>query len=562
MDLRSLRIIGASLLLIGLGWVRTASAQFSDVHAPGQLQPRQAATLFATWEGRQSIDGLTVQLPDDWQLRGVKALRYGYEPVPLTIRRQENATRTHDVSFAETQHHPFELVVQVRTGSPGGPMRWSFTPFSQQGPARNAMMGQRVTRPIHLAPSPSSPSNQALSLAEDNTPLLLQRQSLPSLDGQEPYTVAAWLRTHSLGEVVLSTWNGEERHPYPFELVVEAGGRLSFYRGGRSQHQALTTTRPVADGRWHHVAVTHDPRRTTTTLWLDGQAADSLRAGGAASNRLPLAVGGRASRSSASSYPDGMTAYSGQLDELVLQPAALAGAALRRLMDAATPNAENGFHLGFEENVPASFLATPRPSLQRVPAERAVSSSAFAQLRADANGEQVELSWTTPNTSAATFYVERSAEGRTFRPIAEMRSEEGTRQGNTLRFRFTDPDVSNQGVVYYRIRRRSEAGQQQRSRVLKIGLGRPEADQAMLVGNSPNPFSTSTTISYRVHQRQHVQLSVWNLSGHKIEQLVDAVQSPDHYEVRFDAGSLPSGTYFARLQTPLRTESHKMTLIQ
>ena len=44
--------------------------------------------------------------------------------------------------------------------------------------------------------------------------------------------------------------------------------------------------------------------------------------------------------------------------------------------------------------------------------------------------------------------------------------------------------------------------------------------------------------------------------------LVDAVQAPGQYTARFDAGGLPSGTYFYRLETPSATQARKMTLLR
>ena len=84
----------------------------------------------------------------------------------------------------------------------------------------------------------------------------------------------------------------------------------------------------------------------------------------------------------------------------------------------------------------------------------------------------------------------------------------------------------------------------------------------MLVGNFPNPFNPATTITYEVHQTSPVRVSVWDLSGQQVTVLVDRIQAPGAYQVRFEGGDLPSGTYFVRLENQRGTQTHKMVLMK
>ena len=91
----------------------------------------------------------------------------------------------------------------------------------------------------------------------------------------------------------------------------------------------------------------------------------------------------------------------------------------------------------------------------------------------------------------------------------------------------------------------------------------PRPTSAALIGSFPNPFNASTTITYEVREAQEVTVSVWNLAGHQVAHLVSTTHSPGVYEVGFDAGDLPSGTYFVRLQTPqAHPISHKVILMK
>jgi hypothetical protein len=67
--------------------------------------------------------------------------------------------------------------------------------------------------------------------------------------------------------------------------------------------------------------------------------------------------------------------------------------------------------------------------------------------------------------------------------------------------------------------------------------------------NYPNPFNPATTIRYSVAKRSFVTLKVYNILGQEIKTLVEDEVNPGVHEISFAAGSLPSGTYFYRLET-------------
>jgi hypothetical protein len=69
-------------------------------------------------------------------------------------------------------------------------------------------------------------------------------------------------------------------------------------------------------------------------------------------------------------------------------------------------------------------------------------------------------------------------------------------------------------------------------------------------------------VAYEVREARPVTLTVWDLTGHRITQLADGTKSPGYHEVSFSAADLPSGTYFVRLQTNGRTQSHRMVVLK
>jgi len=78
--------------------------------------------------------------------------------------------------------------------------------------------------------------------------------------------------------------------------------------------------------------------------------------------------------------------------------------------------------------------------------------------------------------------------------------------------------------------------------------------------NSPNPFTGSTTISYRIDDVVNVQVFVFDLYGREISKLVDANQLPGTYNIAFDSKkySINEGVYFCRISVGKFSKTMKM----
>lgn len=78
--------------------------------------------------------------------------------------------------------------------------------------------------------------------------------------------------------------------------------------------------------------------------------------------------------------------------------------------------------------------------------------------------------------------------------------------------------------------------------------------------NFPNPFSRYTTIRYEVPEAGNVTMKIYSLDGKIIATLVDKEMWPGTYEVTWDAGDLPAGVYFCRIEAGSSAESRKLVL--
>lgn len=65
----------------------------------------------------------------------------------------------------------------------------------------------------------------------------------------------------------------------------------------------------------------------------------------------------------------------------------------------------------------------------------------------------------------------------------------------------------------------------------------------------PNPFSTTTTISFTLPQKERVRLSIFDALGSRLKVLMDKDLPIGEHSVRFDGRDLAAGHYFYRIQT-------------
>ena len=80
--------------------------------------------------------------------------------------------------------------------------------------------------------------------------------------------------------------------------------------------------------------------------------------------------------------------------------------------------------------------------------------------------------------------------------------------------------------------------------------------------NYPNPFNPRTTIPYQLQRSEPVRLRVFDVQGRLVSTLVDKTQPAGQHTVAFDAGRLPSGVYFYRLETSAGVQTKEMTLVR
>ncbi|MCW9066002.1 MAG: T9SS type A sorting domain-containing protein, partial [Ignavibacteriaceae bacterium] len=80
--------------------------------------------------------------------------------------------------------------------------------------------------------------------------------------------------------------------------------------------------------------------------------------------------------------------------------------------------------------------------------------------------------------------------------------------------------------------------------------------------NYPNPFNPMTTINYQIPNLNFVTLKIYDVLGSEVVTLVSEEKPAGTYEITWNAGQLPSGIYFFRIQAGSFIETKKMILLR
>jgi hypothetical protein len=80
--------------------------------------------------------------------------------------------------------------------------------------------------------------------------------------------------------------------------------------------------------------------------------------------------------------------------------------------------------------------------------------------------------------------------------------------------------------------------------------------------NFPNPFNPDTKIKFSIPQNSFVNLTVYNILGEVVEELINTELSAGAYTYLFSGSGFPSGTYFYEITAGEFKEARKMLLMK
>ena len=180
----------------------------------------------------------------------------------------------------------------------------------------------------------------------------------------------------------------------------------------------------------------------------------------------------------------------------------------------------------------------------------------ITKFEAVSNGDNVVLEWATATeVNNYGFEVERAVADN-FETIGFV---EGAGNSNSPKsYSFVDAAVS--GEVSYRLKQIDTDGSFEYSDVVTVkanGLAKTELFQ-----NHPNPFNPTTQISFSLSEMTNVKITVYNMLGQEVAELVNTEMASGVHSVKFDGSNLTSGFYIYRIETPNYSKTMKMLLVK
>ena len=179
----------------------------------------------------------------------------------------------------------------------------------------------------------------------------------------------------------------------------------------------------------------------------------------------------------------------------------------------------------------------------------------------------VNLSWKIANpNNVSKFRIEYKMKGtEEYKLVDEVQfasyiKKENADSVNYYTFSYKDTRDEN-GVYFYKLSVFDIRGTLLNSEEIKLGIS--EISDFKLHQNNPNPFNPSTMITYDLKTAGMVTLSIYNLTGKLVSQLLNEYQNAGTYNVEFNANNFPdlsSGIYFYKLDTSYSSDIKKMIL--
>lgn len=83
-----------------------------------------------------------------------------------------------------------------------------------------------------------------------------------------------------------------------------------------------------------------------------------------------------------------------------------------------------------------------------------------------------------------------------------------------------------------------------------------------LLENYPNPFNPNTTIQFNLPDEMNVSLSIYNVKGELVENVINGIKEAGNHKINFDGSSYTSGIYYYILNANGKRAVRKMMLVK
>ncbi len=188
-----------------------------------------------------------------------------------------------------------------------------------------------------------------------------------------------------------------------------------------------------------------------------------------------------------------------------------------------------------------------------------VTLSAFTH---SVSGRDVKLNWSTSlETNNAGFEIERANSVGETPKYSKIGYVEGKGNTNTVtNYNYSDNNLSS-GKYLYRLKQIDNNGNFEYHTLSgNVEIGTPK--RFGLSQNYPNPFNPTTKIDFELPSNSRVKLSIYDVTGRMIKELVNETREAGYYTIEFNAAGLSGGIYFCKMESGSFSSVKKLMLIK
>lgn len=179
-------------------------------------------------------------------------------------------------------------------------------------------------------------------------------------------------------------------------------------------------------------------------------------------------------------------------------------------------------------------------------------------------GNAIRISFSTASESDNDYFeIWRSeSDAGTFERTATLPSQGNTASGHN--YHYIDENVTAGKTYWYYLTDVDINGSRTEHREMMVSASVPISTipTEYSLTAYPNPFNPNTTLEFTLPEAGDVNLNVYDIVGRAVAELTSGPQNAGVHTIEFDASSLPSGIYMARLETAEISVTRKLLLVK
>jgi pimeloyl-ACP methyl ester carboxylesterase len=174
-------------------------------------------------------------------------------------------------------------------------------------------------------------------------------------------------------------------------------------------------------------------------------------------------------------------------------------------------------------------------------------------------GRNVQLKWgTMTEKNSDKFEIEQSFTSmNNWIKTGSVKAENLSNSPKQYSFKVNN---LQSGRYYFRLKLIDNDGSFAYSKIIEADINIPTNFE--LSQNYPNPFNPTTVIKYSIPADGLVNISLYNMLGERVKEIVNGFHKSGYYTINFNASSLASGVYFYRLNSGGKEIVKKMMVLK